>query len=252
MSKTFFSEQNKKLIDILTNWYTINRPTASKIMSNMKNDYYRYKVLSTLEARHFYLQNLDLKKILGLPLLLELFTMDAITNITKNEDSSFKYRLFDFIGKYTTDEEKMLLLSSFRFSEPYILGTVGNLCHHVIYKDVCNDKEFLLTKGLTTSSYKCSVGYCICIEWLQEKKGMSSICHYILDLCSHLKDIRNAQVHEFYPVYGLPKEKVGLVYAEYLLKNNKFVTYSCTLSFHDFSEIITNFIKNFFIYNFVD
>jgi len=218
----------------------------------MKDNYYRYKVLSTLEARHFYLEKITLE-LLGLPLLLELFTIDAITSITNNDNSSFKYKLFEFISKHATNEEKISLLKSFRFSKPFILGEAADKCHHVLHKDVIKDKEFLATQNLGTSSYyDCAVSSCICFTWLQEKKGVNSICPYILDLCSHLKDIRNAQVHELYPVFGLPKERGGLVYAEYPLKNKKFVMYSCTMSFSSFSEIITNGIKKFFISNFID
>jgi hypothetical protein len=179
----------------------------------------------------------------------------------------------DKVKKYVkgnlTDEEKISLLTSFEFSEPYPYLTKAGEIRHLMFGEFSKDKDFL-ARNLINSPEEvdfCSGGslpLCHCKDWLMENK--QRLNKYMDKFIDILYEIRNSIVHEashvsFMPLYDQEEMREYTSYEESLVDvysliyktedsekvvyyKNYFRIYESYMNPEDFFTIIKNCIKS--------
>ena len=190
------------------------------------------------------------EKASGLRGLLDLFTFESLIFYKKGQkDEKFKWLLREHISS----EDKIELLSSFTFSEPYKFKTDHGKCRHLMYPDFLRDMKFRNKNCASNSEPEhCSLRLCYCDAWL---KTQASVDAHLDLFTERLLEMRNAFAHEAFPIFLLPRyegSRDAATYSStildcYPLREEKMIfrSYECCLDPAIYFRITKACMKNF-------
>ena len=170
-----------------------------------------------------------------------------------------KDRLPLFLECYLEREEKITMLRSFVFTEPYPLGAEQHSsARHLMFSRAKSDVGFREDNGLDKEPEYCSTqvhGACFCARWLNEQCDVT-LNRYMRHLGERFYHMRCAVVHNGSPVYfadsGVTRPAdvvqwhVSLVDA-FSLKRGEFVLYESGLTVPEILGMFRRGLKRCFL-----
>ena len=231
---------SKKLIDYLK----FSKDDADKISLKLSDDVSRINIITVLSFLQ-YTENVKedafVYRLVGL-----YFTVESLTvNRTLNE-------VKEFFRECLSEPQKVSLLLKMQFSAPFEYGAPYSENHHIMFFDILADKEFKRVNYITkidNCNYSANRALCYCEDWLNINKG--KVDKYLDIFVERLYEMRNAITHSAFSVLGFPiavkgQEANTTLSDTYIIARGRkirFRSYTSSLSFKEFEEIIRNGIR---------
>lgn len=223
--------------------------TAKKLAESFSEDYHALRLWQGLRSKYLATHSIS-KKANGMSVIYEIFLLEALTFYDKGKD-----KLKKLFRENLDYNDKETLLCEFQFSEDYKFQQTHSVPRHLMFMDCDKDNAFKEMFCITKDVSDCSGGtapICYCKDWLREHKDNVDL--YLNLWVERFVEMRNAVVHESFPVVFLPsyegKETAASfnssVIDAYPLKEAKrFRSYQSYLDPEIFFSITKNCIKKF-------
>lgn len=245
------STLDEKLLSVLKELFSFSDDEGNTIIKNIPNELEKLRLYHVLRSKRLFNSYITPDGI-NVKWLFEFFLLEAIIFYQKGHKDKKMKHLFRSCLSY---EEKLRLLMAFKFSKPFKHGNFNGECRHVMFETVKADLDFKQKHHVIDDLYQyCSSKIDACQIWL--KNNRDRIDEFLNHLVNRFFEIRNAVVHESFPIFIMPTyqgKHTAASYSETLLDvypilgGKKFRAYECDMDPADFFTITTNCIKNYLL-----
>jgi len=248
-------DTDQRLKEALKKVIGVSDEEADRVIKKRGDELEKIRLLSVTNFLNYTFrikEDAYIFRLLGL-----IFTLESLVAAKQRNK---KAKVQKVLRENLEIEDKISLLRGFSFSEKYEFKKgPKHFPKHIMFEDFDKDANFKKYHCVPNEKIKFCSGsdaqICYCVEWLRQNSG--KVDDYLDVLISNLYDMRNAIVHESFPVLGLPdyseKHTAGSFSASlvdaYPVSDNKkyFRSYEAYIDPDNFFEIIKNCIKNYLL-----
>lgn len=236
------------LIDELNKTLGLSFSICQNICDKIKNELELVRIIHILRSKRI-VNNLISPKAYGIKWIYDFFILEGVVFYEKGKQSEKISRLFQ---ENLSADEKIDLLTNFLFSKPFKLGEKHSPIRHLMFKDFKNDIEFRKKSYYEDKEPNSCGRSCYCDRWIRDNS--EKINNYISALTDKFIEIRNAIVHESFPVIILPDYENKKTAASFqssvidaypIIGKKKFRAYECYMDPDIYFKITNNCISNF-------